>query len=302
MSTPSIESLADAMKAGLDERPARRLRGMVRQDAPDPLAVPLGQDGYEIPVERLEPDPRQPRKIFDEAELRNLADSIRENGLLQPVVVYRAGDPGRYRIIAGERRYRAAILAGKKTVPCLEMPPDFDPGLVDQLQLVENIQRADLHPIEAAEAIEAYIERRGLSLRAAARRLGKPLSFVAELLAIRKIPGELRAREGVAKLPKQILVEIGRAPAEEQPRLVERALTGSSLDQIRDRRSNRERGARVVYFRERFLLDGRPPIEIRWKKHPDEVSDGELIGALSEVARVIASRRAAREYELRTPR
>lgn len=292
MSTPSIDSLADSMKAGLDERPAGRLRDMARRETPGTFAVPLGQDGYEIAVDHIEPDPHQPRKTFDETELRNLADSIRENGLLQPIVVYRSDGQDRYRIIAGERRYRAAILAGRTTVPCLEMPPDFDRDLVDQLQLVENIQRADLHPVEAAEAIEAYVERHALSQRVAARRLGKPLSFVAELLAIRKIPKDLLARDGVAQLSKQILVEVARAPRGEQTRLVETALSGSSLDEIRNRRSNRDARTRVVYFRERFLLDGHPPIEIRWRRHPDVVSDHDLLEALTAVARAIATRRA----------
>src|SRR4029453_7177206 len=118
------------------------------------VAVPLNQDAYEIAIDHVEPDPQQPRKTFDAAELENLAASIRENGLLQPIIVYGSEEPGRYRIIAGERRYRAAILAGKTTVPCLEMPPDFDRAMIDQLQLVENIQRADLQPIEAAQAID----------------------------------------------------------------------------------------------------------------------------------------------------
>lgn len=292
MSTPSIDSLADSMKAGLDERPAGRLRDMARRETPGAFAVPLEQDGYEIAVDHIEPDPHQPRKTFDEVELRNLADSIRENGLLQPIVVYRFDGQDRYRIIAGERRYRAAILAGRATVPCLEMPPGFDRDLVDQLQLVENIQRADLHPIEAAEAIEAYVERHALSQRVAARRLGKPLSFVAELLAIRKIPKDFLAKDGVARLPKQVLVEVARAPHGQQAGLIEKALSGSSLDEIRDRRSNRDGRTRVVYFRERFLLDSHPPIEIRWRRHPDEVSDHDLIEALTAVARTITNRRA----------
>jgi len=299
--TPSIESLADSMKAGLDDRPVGRLRDMAGRERPSPFAVPLGQDGYEIAVEHIEPDPNQPRKTFDEEELRHLADSIRENGLLQPIVVYRSDGSDRYRIIAGERRYRAAILAGRATVPCLEMPPDFDRDLVDQLQLVENIQRADLHPIEAAEAIDAYVARHTLSQREAARRLGKPLSFVAELLAIRKIPKELLARDGAARLPKQVLVEVARAPRAEQPHLLERALAGSSLDDIRNRRTNRDGRARVVYFRERFLVDGHPPVEIRWRRHPDEVSDHDLLEVLSVVARTIAERRTRGPFELRTP-
>ena len=291
MTTPSTESLADSMKAGVNGRPVGRLRDMAGRDTPPTFAVPLNQDAYEIAVDHVEPDPQQPRKTFDDAELENLAASIRENGLLQPIVVYRADVPDRYRIIAGERRYRAAILAGKTTVPCLEMPPDFDRALIDQLQLVENIQRADLHPVEASSAIEAYMARHELSQREAAKRLGKPLSFVAELLAIRKVPGDLLAREGVAQLPKQVLVEIGRAPESEQPRLINAALSGASLDDVRGKRSNRAPTIRVEYFRERFLLDGSPPIEIRWRRHPDVVTDDDLVGALAAMARIVVNRR-----------
>ena len=302
MTTPSSKSLAESMKAGLDGRPTGRLRDMLGREASSSIAIPLNQDAYEIAIDHLETDPQQPRKVFDDAELENLAASIRENGLLQPILVYRAEQPDRYRIIAGERRYRASILAGKTTVPCLEMPPDFDRALVDQLQLVENIQRADLHPVEAAEAIEAYMARHQLSQRNAAMRLGKPLAFVAELLAIRKIADELLSLPGVPQLPKQILVEIGRADEAEQATLIERALSGSSLDEIRSRRSNRGPRTRVVYFRERFSLDGRPPIEIRWRRHPEEVSDDEIVDALGAVVRLIASRRGRPLFEVRTPR
>lgn len=301
MTTPTVEALAGSMKAGLDGRPARRLRELFGEERPVPFAAPLGQEAVEIAVDHVEPDAEQPRKTFDEGELQNLAASIRENGLLQPIIVYRAGQADRYRIIAGERRYRAAILAGRATVPCLEMPPDFDPSLVDQLQLVENIQRADLHPFEAANAIHAFMERHRLSQREAAERLGKPLSFVAELLAIRKIPKNLLSREGAAGLPKQVLVEIGRAPGSEQSRLLERALAGSRLEEIQAARSNRKPRSRVVYFRERFLLDGRPPIEIRWRRHPEEVTDDDLVEALGAVARTIANRRSSRAFEVRTP-
>jgi ParB family chromosome partitioning protein len=292
MTMPSTDSLADAIRAGLDARPASRLSTMATTEQPAPYAVPLDQDAYEVALDHVEPDPGQPRKHFDEEELRNLAASIRENGLLQPIVVHRTEDPTRYRIVAGERRFRAAQLAGLRTIPCLELPRDFNLALIDQLQLVENLQRADLEPLEAAEAIEAYIERHGLSAREAARRLGKPSSFVAELLAIRRIPAALLAHDGVETLSKQTLVEIGRAQEGQQAQLLAEALAGSSLDQIRDRRVNREPRARVVYFAERFLVEGQPSIEIRWKRHTDEVTDEDLLRALDAVARQIAGRHA----------
>jgi ParB family chromosome partitioning protein len=263
---------------------------MLSEKPAKPIAVPLEQDAYEVQLEHIEPDPNQPRKFFDEEELRDLAASIKENGMLQPIIVYRATGSGTYRIVAGERRFRAAQRAGLAAVPCLEMPPDFDRNLIDQLQLVENIQRADLRPIEAAEAIESYMARHKLSQRKAAEKLGKPLSFVAELLAIRKIPPALLARDGVARLPKQTLVEIGRAPASQQEQLIDQALAGLSLHQVKEKRTNRRPRERVMYFHETFAVEGQPPIEIRWKKHPEEVTGQELLEALGAVAAAIVDR------------
>jgi ParB/RepB/Spo0J family partition protein len=291
MSTHSSNDLADSIRANLDARPSGRLQVMRGHGAPAAVAVPLNQDAYEVAIDHVDPDPGQPRKTFEADELDNLAASIRENGLLQPIVVYRVDESDRYRIIAGERRYRAAILAGRTTVPCLEMAPDFDRALIDQLQLVENIQRADLHPVEAAEAIEAYMARHGLSQREAARRLGKPLAFVAELLAIRKVSPALLIRDGVHRLPKHVLIEVGRAPETEQAGLIDAALSGAAVSEVRDERSNRKPRPRVVYFRERFVIEGHAPIEIRLKKHPAEVSDDEIVAALAAVARVVANRR-----------
>ena len=291
MTHPTTNPLTYSMKSGVKRRPTGRLRDVAGRELATAVAVPLSQDAYEIAIDHVKTDPNQPRKVFDDEEIENLAASIRENGLLQPIIVYRPDGSDMFRIIAGERRYRAAIRAGRTTVPCLEMPPDFDRSLVDQLQLVENIQRADLRPVEAAEAIEDYMGRHGLSHREAARRLGKPHAFVTELLAIRKIPSELLAKDGVASLPKQTLVEIGRAPEGEHNRLIESALAGASLDDVRDKRSNRAGRVRVEYFRERFLLDGSPPIEIRWRRHPEIVTDDDLVAALAAIARIVANRR-----------
>lgn len=301
MSTPTVEALAGSMKAQLDERPDQRLRDMLDDPGAKPVPFRLREDAFEIGVFQIEPDPAQPRKTFDEAELQDLAASIRENGLLQPILVYQTERPGRYRIVAGERRFRAAILAGMKRIPCVGIPGGFDRHFVDQLQLVENLQRADLRPVEAAEAIAGFVERHGLSQREAARRLGKPLTFVADLLAIRKIPAGLLSREGVEALPKQVLVEIGRAPASDQAGLLKTALAGSSVEEVRDRRSNREPRQRIVYFHERFPLEGHPPIEIRWSRHPEEVTDDELVKALDAVAKTVVDRHSLRPYELRTP-
>ena len=141
-----------------------------------------------VDIDLLDPSPYQPRTSFAEAALEELAQSIRNSGIIQPLVVRKIGS--RYQLIAGERRWRAAQRAALQRVPVVLREVGDEQAL--ELTLVENIQRADLHPTEAAEAIETYIARHDLSQREAARRLGKPLSFVAELLAIRLRTGSSR--------------------------------------------------------------------------------------------------------------
>jgi ParB-like chromosome segregation protein Spo0J len=194
-------------------------------------------------------------------------------------------------IVTGERRFRAAKLAGLTSVPCILRSSGFDRSRVDQEQLVENIQRADLAPIEAAHALHEIMERHRYSQRDACKKLGKPLTFVAELLTILKIPDVLLARPGVAKLPKQKLVEIGRAPTSQQSDLLDTALAGSSLSEVKARRANRRAPQpRVAYYHEWFPLEYQPPIEIHWKKDPDEVTPEDLAAALGNVVHQIISR------------
>ena len=110
---------------------------------------------HALPIDAIRPSPFQARTSFDEQELAGLAQSIRENGLLQPISVRKTAD-GSYELVAGERRLRAAVLAGLETVPCLEAEVDGRASAL--LALVENLQRRDLHYLEEAEAIAAFLE------------------------------------------------------------------------------------------------------------------------------------------------
>ena len=138
-------------------------------------------------VEDLAPNPVQPRRRFDEEELRELSESIRSYGILNPLTVrLRAG---RYELVAGERRLRAAKLAGLKEVPCLLVDVDMqDAGL---LALVENLQRKDLDFLEEAEGLQRLIRMFGMSQEEAARRIGKSQSAVANKLRLLKLPPDL---------------------------------------------------------------------------------------------------------------
>ncbi|MBM2809544.1 MAG: chromosome segregation DNA-binding protein [Chloroflexi bacterium] len=147
--------------------------------------IPRGAGGMqEIEVDRIAPNPAQPRKGFDSTALDELAASIREHGLLQPVIVSRA--PSGYTLIAGERRWRAAKLAGLATVPALVK--DVSPLAALELALVENLQRADLSPIEEAAAYRELIDGHGITQEQVGARIGRSRVSVANRLRLLSLP------------------------------------------------------------------------------------------------------------------
>ena len=143
-----------------------------------------------LPLHKLEPNPDQPRKSFDEEALDTLADSIREHGLIQPIAV-RSEENGYYRIIAGERRWRAARKAGLTEVPVLIL--DADDRTVVELALIENLQRQDLNPIEEAQGYRSLMEEYGLTQEETADRVGKSRPAIANALRLLALPEELQA-------------------------------------------------------------------------------------------------------------
>lgn len=143
-----------------------------------------------LPLQKVEPNPNQPRRAFDETELQALADSIAEHGIVQPLAV-RALENGYYQIIAGERRWRAARLAGLKEVPVVVL--DADDQTVMELALIENLQRQDLNPMEEAEGYRVLMEEYGLTQEQAASRVGKSRPAVANALRLLALPQEVRA-------------------------------------------------------------------------------------------------------------
>lgn len=142
----------------------------------------------EIPVTLIDLNPDQPRRTFDPQALQELADSIREMGLLQPIVVRPMG--GRYQIVAGERRYRAARLAGLTALPCIEKA--FTDEEVRLAALIENLQRQDLNPMEQAVAIRSLMDTASLTQEEAARRLGKSRSALANTLRLLTLPDSVQ--------------------------------------------------------------------------------------------------------------
>lgn len=156
--------------------------------------IPRAESGLlEVEVARIAPNPQQPRLVIDEAGLAELAESIRTHGVLQPLIVSRA-EAG-YVLIAGERRWRAAQLAGLQTVPVLVKEATSRQRL--ELALVENLQRQDLNPLEAAGAYRQLIEEHGLTQEEVAARVGLDRSTVANALRLLRLPPE--ARDALAR-------------------------------------------------------------------------------------------------------
>jgi ParB family chromosome partitioning protein len=141
----------------------------------------------ELPIDLVEPNPRQPRQRFDEAALAGLADSLRARGVIQPILVRPRAD-GTYELIAGERRWRAAQLAQLTTIPALVRP--HDDASVLELALIENMAREDLNPVEEARACAALVEELGLTREDVGRRVGRSRVAVSNLLRLLDLPDE----------------------------------------------------------------------------------------------------------------
>jgi ParB family chromosome partitioning protein len=144
-----------------------------------------GAPTVEVSLAALKGNPHQPRQEFSESSLRELADSIREKGVLQPILV-EPGEEGEYFIIAGERRARAARLAGLQTIPVIVR--QFSRQEMLEIALIENVQREDLTPMEQAQAYRALMDMAGLSQEQLAQRVGKERSTVANTLRLLKLP------------------------------------------------------------------------------------------------------------------
>ncbi len=181
----------------------RGLGALIPTRAPE---VPAPAAGLaQVPIEQIAPNPLQPRKTFNEASIEELARSVREHGIVQPLVVTRTGD-AKYRLIAGERRFRAAQKAGLTAVPVVikEMMGDSD---ALQIALIENIQREDLNPMEEANAYHQLHEEFGLTQEEISRRVGKERSTVANFLRLLRLP------DGVKKLLASGQLSMGHARA-----------------------------------------------------------------------------------------
>jgi ParB family chromosome partitioning protein len=168
---------------------AERTRGMGRGLAAILSASPAEAEAElrAVPVELISPNPQQPRRMFEEEPLVALAQSLKDRGVLQPVLL-RPLRGGTYELIAGERRWRAAQLAGLETVPAMVRPHDDAESL--ELALIENMAREDLNPLEAARAVAALVEDLGMTREDVGRRVGRSRVAISNLLRLLELPDE----------------------------------------------------------------------------------------------------------------
>lgn len=159
-------------------------------------AESYGNTQTKLPIAQIRPNPYQPRKEFDENGLKELADSIRENGVFQPILVRKSLSG--YELVAGERRLRASKLADQKDIPAIIV--DFDDKQMMEISLLENIQRKDLTAIEEAVAYQQLIKKLGYTQDELAKRIGKSRTNVANMLRLLTLPQEIRDMVNQGKL------------------------------------------------------------------------------------------------------
>ena len=234
--------------------------------------------GRMIPLEEIQPNASQPRR--DIGDLQGLTDSVREKGVLEPLLVRFMPESGKYMIISGERRYLAARAAGLCELPCIEK--DVDDAETLELALIENLQRKDLTPFEEADGVQALAGRFGLTHEEIAKKVGKSRSSVTEVLSLRWIPDEIKAlciEKGV--LSKSQLLQVARQPNEVKMKdLAQRfALRTVNREQARAER-NPDKKPRPAVFR--FI----PPAKefkmvLQFRKN--HVERDEIIAALRRI-------------------
>jgi len=216
-----------------------------------PLGAIVGIGGprlLDVPVDRLQPNPTQPRRRFEARAMRSLTASVRRDGVLQPVLVRRVGRD--LVLVAGERRWRAAKAAGLRTIPALLRDDDADPL---ELALLENLQRANLHPLDEAEALAELKERLGYTDRDLATLMGKSRATMSEMLALVRLPADVRvACRTSDRWTRSQLLEVARAgDADGMRRAWEGLQRGRGS--VRTLRRGRRGGADVFTYEEAGL-------------------------------------------------
>ena len=216
-----------------------------------------------VPIDRIEPNPEQPRLAFDEATLEELAASIREHGVLQPILL-RPIDNGRFQLIAGERRWRASKIAGHPTIPALVEDIDDDTAL--EISIIENLQREDISPLDEAAMYDRMIRDHGYSIRRLADKLGKDKGYLENRLRLADAPPEVRQLVSLRKDTLSHAYELMKVEDPKKRRRLADQVARGDLTLVKLREKIEGRPARVAPEGE--------PVEVVAEEAPAEVTDG----------------------------
>ncbi len=247
-----------------------------------------------IPLDRIEPNPDQPRMEFDEAALEELAASIREHGVLQPILV-RPREQGRYQLVAGERRWRASKRAGLETIPALIEEIDDDTAL--EIAIIENLQREDLSPLEEAMLYDRMVREHGYSIRRLAQKLGKDKGYLENRLRLADAPPEIKELVSVRKDTLSHAYELLKVEdPKRRRRLAEQVARGElSLVKLKERIEGIRRRRAAAGEGEGPAeasppTDGGSPDEADWAARPSsatELRDDSLVAAKRQLAEAV---------------
>ncbi len=252
-----------------------------------PTATPVGRM---VALDKLDPNPDQPRSDF--GDLTELTASVRDKGILEPLLVRHSPLTGRWMIIAGERRFRAATEVGLLEVPCIEL--DVDDQGVAEIALIENLQRKDLTPWEEADGLAALCTRYGYTHEEVAQKIGKSRSTVTEALSIATLPQDIRDACQAAKIgSKSHLLQIVRQPDDASMAAIidEIAKGGLTRDGARQaRREQIEPGAKKLSrpYRWEYRSPGKA-FRLELKFSDAQADKEEIVNALEEALRELRS-------------
>ena len=239
--------------------------------------------GRMIFIEQIDPNPEQPRVEF--GDLTELTSSVKEKGILEPLLVKPSAQKGRWMIIAGERRWRAAKAAGLKEVPCIEL--DVDEAAVAEIALIENMQRKDLTPWEEADGLAALCHRYGYTHEEVSRKVGKSRSTVTEAITLAAIPEGIREECRRADINvKSLLLQVVRQPDAKSMQEMISILAGKEFTRDEARALIRQRREGGVETSKPFTFKFHLPtpnvkVELRFQKA--EVNKAEIVQALKLV-------------------
>jgi ParB family transcriptional regulator, chromosome partitioning protein len=246
----------------------------------------------QIPLDRIEPNPEQPRVTFVQETIDELAASIRERGVLQPILV-RPHGPSRFQIVAGERRWRASRLAGVDTIPALVEDIDDDTAL--EIAIIENLQREDLSPLDEAAMYDRMIRDHGYSIRKLADKLGKDKGYLENRLRLADAPPEIRELVSVRKDTLSHAYELLKVDdPRKRRRLADQVARGElSLVRLREKVEGRTTRPRIVEAEEEPVEEARPAsrdtaeaADEAWtgRRSAATVSDDSLVAAKQQLA------------------